>query len=255
MKLTVGLEGVEGARAMYSGFSERRLNAAIATALTWTAKDTKAELLRVLPTIFDRPNPWTMGSLFIEPARADKLQSRVWFKDQRTGQRGTPAAYYLLPNVKGGGRKIKGFEAQFRRMGVLPAGWQVVPGQGAQLDVHGNVSVGQIRQVVAQLRLSGGAGPSLPTRKIRSKVVATERAAGGRFFVVQPGAKLQPGIYQREFIGRSITPVFIFVRSSSYRARFDFYGLATKFAGERLALNLDRALAESAQRLVARGQP
>jgi hypothetical protein len=60
------------------------------------------------------------------------------------------------------------------------------------------------------------------------KQINAQRRAGGRFFVMPPGKRAAPGVYQREFSGRTITPVVMFVRSVQYRQRFDFDGVALR---------------------------
>jgi hypothetical protein len=42
--------------------------------------------------------------------------------------------------------------------------------------------------------------------------------------------------------------VFFYRRAVSYRARFDFFGVARRYADKHLAANIDRAIAESIQR-------
>jgi len=109
-------------------------------------------------------------------------------------------------------------------------------------------------QVLSQLRIQLVAGSNRNMSGDARKQIAAQRKAGGRFFVVLPGqGKRQPGIYQRELIGRNITPVFIFVRSANYKRRFDFDGLSRRVADATLPQEIDRALSESLSRLRARG--
>ena len=65
--------------------------------------------------------------------------------------------------------------------------------------------------------------------------------------------KVQPGIYQRELIGRNIAPVFIFVKTANYKRRFDFYGLSRRVADAELRAQVERAISESSARLAAKG--
>lgn len=254
MRLTVDIKGLdEVSRGITERFSARRLNAAAATALTYTAKDAEAEVRRHLRSDFDRPTPYTLNSLFVRPARADKLFAEVLFKDDTAGS-GTPATKYLMPQVEGGRRREKRFEVALRLAGHLPAGWVVVPGQGARLDAFGNVSKGQIIQVLSQLRITLTAGFTRNLSFDARSAIRAQRKAGGRFFVVKPGAPIEPGVYQREFLGRNITPVFIFVRSATYRPRLDFYGIVNKVAAERLPVHLMRAIEDHAARIAGAGQ-
>jgi hypothetical protein len=251
--LTIKLEGVEELQRDLADFSQRRLNSTVATALTRTAVKVRDQIRAELPKVFDRPTPYTLNSLFAKPARADRLQAEVFFRDELAiSQQGTPATKYLLPHVNGTPRRLKRLEVSLQAAGALPAGWFVVPGQGAPLDGYGNVTRGAIIQVLSQLRITLVSGftrnLSLDDRRKASAI----RRAGGRYFVIPPGGETQPGIYQRELIGRNITPVFIFVQSVSYGRRFDFYPLARRLTDETLPGEVDRAVRESAARLRAR---
>ena len=68
-------------------------------------------------------------------------------------------------------------------------------------------------------------------------------------FIVFPGGRTQPGIYQREFIGRNVTPVFIFVKGTQYRPRFDFDGMAQRVVQQRLQPEIDQAIGEQITRM------
>lgn len=246
--LTIKLEGLDEARAKLAAFSERRFNATIATALTRTAAEVKQRIRNELPAVFDRPTPYTLNSLFMRPATAQRLEARVWVKDDLAGS-GTPATTYLLPNVLGGQRREKRLEVAMRAIGALPAGWRVVPGEGARLDAYGNVSKGQIIEVLSQLRITLTAGHDRAMSRDARKAIRAQKRAGGRFFVKTGRAgQLEPGVYQREFVGNNITPVFIFVKAPTYRPRFDFDGIAQRVVDERLGPNIGRAVSEQLAR-------
>lgn len=253
MRITLS-SNIAEVRAQLTQFSDRRFNAAMATALTRTAVKIKAEVLAQLPRVFDRPTAYTMNSLFVSGATANKLQAETYFKDDRaTTKAGTPAVNYLLPHVDGGARRSKRLEEALRAVGALPNGFFVVPGAGALLDDFGNVSRGQIVQVLSQLRIQLVGGSSRNMSFDPRKAIAAQRKAGGRFYVVPPGkGKVQPGIYQREFFGRNITPVFIFVRGANYKRRFDFAGITQRVAQDQLPIEMQRAVDESMARLHAR---
>lgn len=219
------------------GFSPRRMRAAYATALTRTAVDVRTELRRELTVALDRPTPYTLDSLFVRPATADRLEAQAWFKDERAASRGgTPAAWYLLPNVEGGPRGDKGLERRLHALGYLPAGWRAVPGNAVPLDAHGNMPRGLLKQIVTQLQQAKATG------------VVTHQAmrrAGGRFFAVPPGAKgLPPGVYQREYYGTGLLPMLVFVRTALYDKRYGFRQVAERTAEQRFPAQLDRAIEE-----------
>lgn len=219
---------------------------AVAVALTKTAQLVKEAQVEALKKTFDRPTPYTLKSLFMERATKQKLQARVWFKDESTGG-GIPATKYIYPHVAGGGRSTKRFEKALQAAGHLPSGWLAMPGQGANLDAYGNVSRGQIIQILSQLRLTLTAGYTR-NMGLGKKGIAPQRKAGGRFFVIKPGGPTQPGVYQREFYGRGITPVMIFARQSGtgYRATLPFEEVAqrtvSRHFGDQFSAALDQAM-------------
>lgn len=253
MRITFDISGIDAAtQELVSRFSARRLNAATATALTRTALDVREAVKREMRAVFDRPTPYTMGSLYVRPAAANKLWAETYFKDDRAGS-GTPATYYIVPEVEGGPRRVKRFEASLQAAGLMPKGWLAMPAAGARLDAYGNVSKGQIIQILSQLRVRLTAGYERKMSFDSRKQIAAQRTAGGRFFAVKKGnSRLLPGVYQREFMGRNITPIFIFVSGAGYRPRLDFYRVARTEVEARLPVHVARALGDSAARLVAR---
>jgi hypothetical protein len=248
MKFRFEARGLGAVTEALKSMSTRRVSAALATALTRTAAEVKAAVTQELDRSLDRPTPYTMRSLYMRPARADRLDAEVWVKDDRAGS-GTPATRYLLPQVDGGVRRIKRFELALQASGAMPRGWQAVPGAGAHLDAYGNISRGQLAQIISQVGTELTAGHNRTMSTDPRRRISAQRRAGGRFFAVRPGQRLPPGIYQREFAGRNITPVLIFVRSTAYQPRVDFYGVAQRVAADRLPAQVDRALGEQVARM------
>jgi hypothetical protein len=248
MKITFDMSAVNAlARDMNVEFSQRRINAAAATALTYTALDGKKAVEREMRAVLDRPNPYTMRQVRIESARADKLQAAVEWKDDYGY-----TVPYLLPQVEGGSRRAKRFEKALQAAGHLPQGWFAVPAPGARLDAFGNISRGQIIQILSQLRITLLAGTTRNLSFDARKQINAQRRAGGRFFVIKPGAKKQAGVYQREFYGRDVTPVLFFVRSVRYRQRLDFDGVVRREVAQRLPVHIERTVNDHLRRLLAK---
>jgi hypothetical protein len=255
VKLTVQQFGLPEAQQLTRElFSSRRANAAFASALTGVAVDVRDAVQQQLPVVFDRPTPYTLNSLFVKPARADRLEAEAFFKDELgTSKLGRPATKYLLPEVEGGQRGVKAFERAMQLAGYLPAGHYAVPAAGARRDAYGNVSPGQLIQILSQLRVTLTAGHTRNMPFDARKQIAAQRRAGGRFFVVRVGDKgPTPGIYQREFGGQNIAPVFIFVTRAQYSRRLDFYGIAKRISERNFPTHLDRAFSAHLARLTAR---
>ena len=242
--LTIKFDGVDELRRQLSGFSDRRFSAAIATALTRSAKHAQGELKQEMVRSLDRPTPYTLNALRIWPATATELSARVAFRNE--GESGN-ANNYLMPNVAGGARVTNRVEAALRAIGALPSGWFATPGQGATLDAYGNMARSQTMQILAQLRSSKMAGPQPKGASLQAA-----RKAGGRFFVMPVGGKTQPGVYQQEMFGKSITPVLVFVQQPQYSKRYPFFDLAKRIAEDRLPIEVERSIAEHVNRLAAK---
>ncbi len=227
---------------------ERQRRFAVAVALTRTAQDVAGAELEEIARAFDRPTPYTMGALRVQPATKDKLEAVVMLKDDSyVSKAGIAPAKYLLPQIEGGSGHLKRFERVLQMAGWMPAGWRAVPGRFARLDAYGNVSRGQIIQILSQLRLTTTAGYDRNISLDPKKRRAAFKRAGGQYFALPKGrGKLLPGIYQARDTawGRAAPrPVFIFVRGVLFRERFAFAEVAERTARERFPIRFDEALA------------
>jgi hypothetical protein len=206
---------------------------ASALALTWTGRDVKDEIDRELPTLLDNPTPYTRMGFRLFPATKQNLRALVTFRED--------ARHFLDAQVVGGERRHKALERALQAAGAMPPGMLAVPGQGARLDRFGNVDRGQIVQVLSQLRITMTSGYTRNmSRDARSQINA-QRRAGGRFFVAKAGTKLHPGVYQRELVGKNITPVFLFVRAARYKVRLPVDQIAQRVIASRFGDNFERA--------------
>lgn len=279
MKFDIKITGLQEIRASLKDFSDRRFRAAVATGLTRTAVEAKAAAEKRMQADLDRPTPYTQRSLYVVTATAEQdrsgisnlatpgdpfsgrivraayLSAEVGIKgDEGVTGKGTPATKYLLPQVDGGQRHTKRFELALQAKGAMPKGWLAVPAAGARLDSFGNVSRGQVQQILAQVGTELLAGSQRTPHSNKAKL-AGQRRAGGQFFVVLPGrkGKLKPGIYHRELIGQNITPVFVYVRTATYRQRYGFDQAVRQVVDANLRQNIETAVAQSLERLRARG--
>lgn len=286
--MDIKFDGFEELRAgLPDNFSDRRLSAAIATALTRTAVHVRGELQNELRRAIDRPTPYTVRQMRYVAANAQKLAAGVGFdiqaiqdingrvvRYQDAGKGVTPAGTYMSTEADGGTRKQKRYEVALMGAGLLPRGWLTTPGDGAKLDAHGNVSRGQIQQILGQLRAqnlpgytstmssvarkqSKGVKLSQQEKQQLNRAISSIKKAGGRFFVVLPDSPqakaIKPGIYQREMSGRNITPVLIYVNSASYRPRFRFDQIAKTESAARLELELTKSIDEHIQKVILKG--
>lgn len=193
---------------------------ALPTALTRTAKLAQPLLREEMGRVFDNPVPYTLNSLFVQPATRAQPRARVMVKDRGTGK--VAPERYLLSEVLGGGRGRKGLERGLQGEGALRPGEYAMPGQGLRLNAAGNMTGAQSR------RLLSGA---------KSK-------AGGMFVGAIGG---QRGLWQRvgRGRGRSVKPLLAFVtQAPAYRARLDFEGVAERAARAHFEPEFRRAFGE-----------
>ena len=156
-------------QAALEQFSKRRLNNAVSTALTRTAKDVQAAEKQAIREQIDRPREFTVNSVAIEPATGEKLFSRVFLKVNQGSGRG--AGKYMMPQITGGSGHLRGYEVALQRKGMMPTGWRIAPGGAAKLDNFGNISKGTLDAVFRNLVLEGPRKPPKRASKDRKSVV------------------------------------------------------------------------------------
>lgn len=227
-----------------SNQSQKQVPFATALALTRTAKFAAQKIKEEMPRVFNAPTAFTLNSLYVRTATKANLSAEVKIKDEAF--KAMPPLRWLSPEVYGGGREPKRFETLLRARGILGAGQFVMPAVGAKLDSKGNVSRGQIQQILSQL----GASFDVYQRQTARSKKRNKRKR--QFFAlrVQRG-KLKPGIYER--IGfawvSSVKPVFIFTGPQRYKKRLRFYEIADQTAQMRFpiefALAMRQAIASS----------
>lgn len=281
MQIKIDITGMKELQARLKDFSERRLNAAVATALTRTAVKVRDKVKIEMQSSLDRPTPYTVRQLKYVAATASRPVAAVGFgvvgiedqygnimRYQDLGASETPAGRYMHSQIHGGQRTAKRFEKALQMVGVLPPGWLAVPGERAKVDAYGNQSIGEIRQILSWFdaaELVEGSRQNMRQKGRDKRIKGTRKTAGFEYFVAPVGGrrsfvrgsggtgshKMQPGIYRRTSMamGSRIEPVVIFVKQAKYTRRFDFYGIAQREGDRILSTELVRAVNESAARL------
>ena len=229
---------------------KRELPFATLVALNRTARDVKDAEREEMKRVFDRPTPWTLNSLFTKSATRSNLSAQVWIKDEQ--YKGNPADRYLAPEVYGGGRTWKGFERALIRAGAMRSNQFAVPGSAAKLDSYGNMSAGQIVQILSQLRAQyvGGYESRIGgATKDPKKIARAVKRQGYRIFALtKKRGKLLPGVYARyQFAkGSAVKPLLIYVgRKPQYQVRFKFFEVAERVSAAQFPGQLQRALREA----------
>lgn len=229
--IKVRIEGYEELQRKVFG-AQRQFEVATQRAILNVAQGIRDEETLEMARVFDRPTRWTMGAMKVKAVNLLTIDVGVVDPDGYYKR----AANYLGTQVGGGARKTKAMENALQRRGILPKGWFMVPGAGAKLDMYGNMSVGQIRQILSWFDAAenwAGSTQNMGAAGRAKRMKGTRKTAGFEYFVVLPGKQRnlkQPGIYQRFFFtqGKAIKPILIFVKATKYEIRFKFEEVAQR---------------------------
>lgn len=211
---------------------------ATAKALTKVAQLGQAAVIQAMTTQFDRPTPFTLKSLFIKPATKLSLQAAVYLKDRPAGKNPNSLADLLNQEFAGGGRIRKRLELYLQRAGYISGNEFVAPGAAAKLDQYGNMSSGQIQQILSQLKASPDAG-AYSTKSTRSR--RNVKKAGEYFW--SRGGRLPRGVWLRA--GESVRPILLVISTPQYRQRIDMAKIVQKVIDTRFNAEFQAAMDEA----------
>jgi len=180
--ITVNIDADGALRLL--GNANKQIRRSLEIAIDKTADLTRDAIKAYMPKVFDRPTPYTLNSLKVEHTKNHNLTAAVWFKEpDRMGE------HYLVPQVEGGKRKLKGFE---RALGGNPF---VPSSRNQKLDRYGNLPYGLIVQMLSVLGraeyLSGYSANITERSKKRN------RRPRDYVFLPRGAGKLPPGVYRR----------------------------------------------------------
>lgn len=259
MQVKIDITGLDNVRKAMAELPKKAQYAAVKamnTSMEWAQTSVRKEMRQV----FDRPTQWVLNSLRVKYAKPSTMAAELAFKDINSV---TNARTMVMPHVDGGQRHFKAMEARLMGIGLLPAGYNAVPGAAAKLDGNGNMSRGQISQLLNVLGTyteSGFNKANINTVKRLAKGNIKKNVYGFTYWVNPVGGTkakhLQPGVYQRvaTAFGSSLKPILIFVKQAKYKQRLDFYGITRKEIDKRFAGEFDRAFeaekAKTAGRMV-----
>lgn len=224
---------------------------ALSVALNKTAEKARLKVRSEMPSVFDRPTPWVLNSLRVKRSTKTNLTAELAYKDKNSVE---SSRSMVEPHVFGGRRHFKAMEARLMNMGYMPKGYNAVPGGAAKLDAYGNMSRGQISQLLNVLGTYTEAGYNKANANTVARLAKgnTKRGVYGFTYWVNPvggvkGKHLQPGVYQRisTAFGSSLKPILIFVRRASYKQRLDFYGIVKETVDKNFVPEFRTAFAEA----------
>jgi hypothetical protein len=254
MSYGIKLDGIDQWRGVLEGFSDRRIRAVQATALTRTARDIEGEWLGDIFAAIDRPTGATARAVSVKQATARDMVAEVFIKDRPVRADAPAPVDWLAPQEEGGQRYLKKFERALIAQGSMPAGHKVVPGPFATLDGYGNISRSQIVQVITQLGAAFSPGYQRVISSTLGKRLATAKRHGREYVAINKRQRggLALGIYQRD--GRALLPVFMFVSVVTYRKTLDLQQTARSLGPTRVVSQIERAIGEHITRLTAAGR-
>ena len=201
---------------------EQQLPFATAKALTQTGQLVKTAMRSAMQSRFDRPTPYTLNSLFLKPATKNNLVCEVGLKT--FASKAAPPSVYLAPQVYGGPRQLKRSEVLMQRKHLIPNGMMWVPGSGATLDSFGNMSRGQIGQILSALSGYGEVG-FLANKSFR-RSARVNKTTDDIFVGVPNGGHLPLGVYIRTKQGH-LKPLMIFIDHANYKILLPFGQIAS----------------------------
>lgn len=254
MQIKVEIQGLNELQAGLRDFSDRRMKAVVATALTRTAKTVSGNWQQQINTTIDGPTSRTQSAAGFAGANAGRLEASVFLKDR---MQGTAPSAYLAPQEFGGGRLLKKFEQALVSSGAMPRGYMTVPGKHAERDGYGNVRRGLLVAVIRALGQEYSPGYQRVISKSTTKRLAAQARHGKQYVAVsvrESGKhRVKPGIYERMADG-SRKAVFLFKSSVSYKKRLSLVDRAAVVEIQTIAKNeIDKALQKSLARLAEKG--
>lgn len=238
MRLDLKLQGLDAVRESLSRLSGKQARTAYAAALNDTGFQVRRVMRTELRSVFDRPTPFVVNSVYVRKATAERLS--VAIEPTYYGGKGIDPQQILQAQEFGGTRRDKRSEVALRRAGILPAGYQTaiprIPYLGSD-DGRGNLRGSFLVQLISYFQAFGEQGyrANMTARRRENVHRGTAKRSGRRYFVAYgrlrsgPTAHLAPGIWAASGThGTDLRPVLMFVRAGSYRSRLSMQAVADK---------------------------
>jgi hypothetical protein len=231
MHFDVKITGITEVIRRFERIAKQEVPFGLAKCLTDTARVVKIEEVKEMERIFDRPTPFVKNALYLKPATKTNLSAEVGFKDTGAKEK---ALRIIGPHVYGGDREKKRSEQWL--------GEWYVPGKGARLNKYGNMSPGQVTQVLSVLG-------KLPDKyqNITARSRKKNKKPRDYFMLRSKKGGLIPGVYEkhgakRKGRPRKIRPIMIFIKQPAYRKVFPFHEIGMEVARKRLVPNFVKAM-------------
>lgn len=253
----VEVQGINAIRANLQG-QGKQVRYAASRALNTLAFALRADFGDAMQRTFKGgATPWTRRAFRVRKASRDDLTAVVEL-NPFDGNKSSTYEKILGHLFTGGTRRFKRMEGAFRRIGVLPDGYIMVPGGACPLDGFGNPPSALINQLISYFGGFGEQGyRANMTDKRKATIAKRGTTAGGyktingmQYFVSRgPGTwfgrpqHLPAGIWAKRGIhGSDVQPIFMFVRAGSYQRTIDLERLAKPIIDQRFQPEFEREL-------------
>lgn len=230
---------ISSALTFLNDVEKRQLPFATAKALTLTAKVVQKEGVQEMNKEFDRPVPLTLRSLWTKPATKANLTAKVYLKGVEIGGKNPNSMFEIIGHeFDGGVRNRKRLEQLFTQAGLISSNEFLVPGGAARLDRYGNMSRGQLQQIVSQLGIARDSANN-STKSTRSK--RNVKKAGVMFW--SRGERLPRGVWMRA--GLFVKPILLVINAPHYRQRIDLDKIADRVMRRDFQAIFDKTLEDA----------
>lgn len=184
--------------------------------------------------VFQNPTHMIRNAAFVNAATTSKPYAVVHIKEKPPKGGSNSPADVLFPHVEGGRRFIKGLEVGLRARQLLrrlsgrgiPRDTHFVPGEGAGLNKHGNLTPAKVKRILKE----------------------TKRP-GGKFFLFIPDGEKYPLVMHRRSKKADPEVALVGVSTPNYRKRFAFHTIVertfARYYGHELEEQLDVNLPDS----------
>ena len=236
MQINLKIEGLEKVQKQLQMLSDRGIKEASAKAINDTAFKVRATMQKEMDSVFNQVTPYVRKSVWIELATPDRLSATIL--PTYYGGKGIDPQKILRAQEAGGPRRDKRVEAAFRRIGILPSGYQTVPPKDpfpGSVDARGNFKGSFIVQLISYFQGFAEQGHRANMTDKRKEKLANRGLTesgyktinGFVYFVAYgklrsgPTQHLAPGVWAKSGVhGSNVKPVIMFTRSGNYAPRF-----------------------------------
>lgn len=199
----------------------RQVPFAMSRTINQVAKVIQFEVQAAMSRDLDRPTPFVLKSVFVKYSNKQNLKAAVFIRDRELSKNPYSIADIIRQQFQGGPRIRTRLEGALTRAGLISNNEFVAPGAGAKLDRYGNLSRGQIQQLLSQIFASSNSEANR-TGSARSRL--SVRRAGRIFW--SRGGHLPRGAYIDD--GTRIRPLLMVVSAPQYRKRIYMHEIAQR---------------------------